>query len=209
VFTLNGTYRGKALNQARVLLARTGLTEVGAFGCYGEGRFIGYTRLGYEFSTGHPTSTELESAQRFGAEVIRAHRAASGGGPAPTPHSRDPRTHVVYAVERAVTGPWLARSLYSRLFRADTAQCTRCGRCVKACPTGNITLERGELPKWGGDCVICGTCALVCPESAVRCPYDWPVFTPFMRYNTRRAARDPGLEHSRVVWRRGEIIRED
>jgi flavodoxin/ferredoxin len=206
-FTLNSTYRGAGLNELRTGLARAGATEVGTFACHGRGRFVGYLRLGYEYSTGHPTDADLDAARRFGADVVRAHRGRAQGAYPPASRPRDPHTHVVYALERAVTAPWLARSVYSRFFRADRRRCTKCGICRKVCPTGNVSWERGEWPRWGRNCIICGECALSCPEDAVRCPYDWPVFAPFMRYNVRRAGRDPGLDVARVEIRKGKVVK--
>ena len=98
---------------------------------------------------------------------------------------------------------WLARGVYSRLFALDRVACTRCGKCARVCPTGNITWSKGELPVWGHDCTLCGTCDEVCPADAVTMPLDWPVLAPFMRYNVRRAAADPGIGHRRIVHRHG------
>lgn len=205
LFTLNATYRGAGLDRARAALARAGATEVGVFTSRGEGRFLGYSRQGYQFSPGHPTSEELGAAEEFGVGLVRTHRALVAGAGPTSPRPPDPRTHVVYALERLFTGPRMSRALYSRFFRADPGLCVHCGVCVRACPTNNISMERGELPVWGRNCVICGTCAEVCPEAAVRCPYDWWVFTPLMRYNVRRAAHDSGLEHAHIELRRGKV----
>lgn len=206
-FTLNATYRGAGLNRLRAGVARTGAREIGVHAFPGEGRFIGYSRLGYQFSPGHPTDEDLAVAGEFGAKVVRSHVAVLAGEALRDAAPRDPRTHVVYALERLFTGPRMARGFYSRFFRADPDLCIRCGKCVRVCPTANISMERGELPVWGRSCVICGTCAEVCPEEAVRCPYDWWVFAPFMRHNVRRAVRDGQLEHAHVELRRGKVTR--
>lgn len=204
-FALHGTYRGAGLNHARRALARSGGTEIGAFACRGDDLFIGYVLQGYHFSPGHPEPGELDRAEAFGVEMARRYRQrkAALALPAPTPY--DARTKIVYAVERAALAPWLGHHLYSRFFRADPARCTHCGRCVHACPTANISMQRGEAPAWARDCLVCGTCVGTCPEDAVRSPYDWGVLTPFFRYNVKHAARDAELDHERVEFKRGRI----
>ena len=68
----------------------------------------------------------------------------------------------------ASTGP-------ARPFRGHpvlrSAACTRCQRCIEACPTQCIQLIEmdGELVldlDWRR-CICCGICADVCPENAV------------------------------------------
>ncbi|MBN2247886.1 MAG: 4Fe-4S binding protein, partial [Coriobacteriia bacterium] len=202
-FILHSTYPGAGIEGARRALRRAHARAAGVFSCYGEGLFLGYTRLGYMFSPGHPDAGDLWAAHEFG-----------GGLPVALADERSSvrhrsRTHWVYALERAALAPWLMRHVYSRLFHVDRSLCTRCGKCARVCPTGNITWERGALPEWGRDCVACVTCVGVCPESAIRCPLDWPVFRPFLRYNVARAARDPSIEHVRVELKRGKVVRID
>lgn len=206
VFVLNATYRGAALNGACSALRRARAREVGIFACRGAGRFLGYTRLGYQFSPGHPDDADLDAAREFGCGLRAAHVATQHDASASLMPA-DPPTHWMYALERALASPWLARHLYARFFRLDVTRCTRCGTCARICPSHNIAWERGQLPVWGRDCVLCLTCAEVCPESAIDCPIDWPAFRPFLRYNVRRAGRDPGLQHVRVELRRGKVVR--
>jgi ferredoxin len=54
----------------------------------------------------------------------------------------------------------------ARQLRATEA-CTRCGLCVKQCPTRNIAMEKTGI--WFGDrCVLCLRCVNNCPEEAVQ-----------------------------------------
>lgn len=206
-FSLNGTYRGAALNRVRRALTRAGGVELGAFSSFGEGHFYPYARLGAQFSPEHPTPAELEAAFEFGRAVAIAHRAVRQGSAPPVPRPMDAPTHPMYAIERLISGPRTTRVLYSRLFRADPERCARCGTCARGCPTHNISWRRGEMPVWGRECVLCLNCVTVCPQEAVSCPLDWRVFQPFVRWNVRRALSDTALEHASVEFRRGRITR--
>ena len=206
-FSVNGTTRGAALNRVRLALARAGGAEIGAFTAHGEDNFYPYARHGWLFSPEHPTQRELAAAQEFGAGLVSAHQERRADGTLPVPRPRDPHTHPVHALERLVTGPRLTRHLYSRLFRVDPERCTRCGKCARRCPVHNIAWERGSLPGWGRSCVLCLDCATICPEEAVRCPLDWALFRPFMRWNVRHALTDPELDRVAVVHRKGRFER--
>lgn len=67
-----------------------------------------------------------------------------------TPEDRSPRP------------PW---SLAGEAF--DRA-CTRCGKCVDACPTHVLRIADGRLrvDYADGECTFCGACATACPEPA-------------------------------------------
>jgi ferredoxin len=63
--------------------------------------------------------------------------------------------------------PLFARwGVFPKKFHA-TAECTGCGRCMRACPVHNITMADGR-PQWGGDCTSCVGCYHVCPQRAVQ-----------------------------------------
>lgn len=198
-----GTFRGRALNSARRRLRSARLTEIGTLPMRGEGLHLLYLREGCLTSPGRPTEADLAMAEDFGRNLALRLNAFRDGDSPYAPAPRDPRTHWMYAVERAITGPRLSRVFYSRFFRADEAACSRCGLCARECPTRNIAFTRGELPTWGRDCIICGTCERVCPKEAVHSPLDWSVFRPFARYNVRRAEADPSVECVPVAHRMG------
>lgn len=46
-------------------------------------------------------------------------------------------------------------------------KCVQCGRCVKKCPTNNITFENGEF-KFGKNCLMCMRCSFYCPKDAIK-----------------------------------------
>ncbi|MBI5967802.1 MAG: glycyl-radical enzyme activating protein [Deltaproteobacteria bacterium] len=55
-----------------------------------------------------------------------------------------------------------------------TDRCVRCGKCVKACESGNLTLESGENGRETSlrinrrECRGCGQCVSACPNEAMR-----------------------------------------
>ncbi|WP_207061825.1 ferredoxin-type protein NapF [Motiliproteus sp. SC1-56] len=54
---------------------------------------------------------------------------------------------------------------------AFTDGCTRCGDCIKACPTQIIHAGSGGYPELDfqlGECTFCGDCAGACPEPLFR-----------------------------------------
>ena len=210
-FVTYGTCRGDALNIARRSLLARGATELGAIAIPGEDLYLPYLRKGYRFSPGRPADADLDRAEETGRRLARASAIVSAGGPPPPAPPMDPPPHPVHRLERLLLAPPLATGLYSRFFRADASACTRCGRCARRCPTGNVTFTKGELPRWERRCILCLTCAYVCPSDAVRCPADWAVFAPFIAFNVRRAAGDPAIGHDAVVHHAGHttVVNED
>src|SRR5574340_935586 len=51
-----------------------------------------------------------------------------------------------------------------------SAACTRCGKCVRDCPAGNIRLEEGGV-RFGRSCLWCMRCIYSCPETAIHGRY--------------------------------------
>ncbi len=81
-----------------------------------------------------------------------------------------------------------------RLFRIDPKKCVRCQKCVKNCPTKNITFENGRF-RFGKSCIGCVRCSFNCPTGAIHIglidfmrvtgPYDFtrdPKFAALGRY---------------------------
>lgn len=46
------------------------------------------------------------------------------------------------------------------------SECIKCGLCVRSCPKGNITLEKGHAV-FHSKCMMCLRCAHLCPRNAI------------------------------------------
>ena len=53
-----------------------------------------------------------------------------------------------------------------RLFRVDPKKCVHCQKCVKNCPTKNITYADGKF-RFGKHCIGCVRCSFRCPTGAI------------------------------------------
>ena len=199
VFVLYGTYRGDTGTTLRRLLARKGAREVGYFSCRGDDAFLGYLKMGYLFSPGHPLEVELTKARDFGQTL-----GSNVAGKQYVKPEEDQPPAAVYQLERFLANRWMCQNIFSRFFTADAKKCNRCGICIKLCPTRNVTEGKGGYPQWGRNCLACFTCELKCPKDAVRSPIDWPIFLPLLSYNVRKASRDSSLDHVRVIHTGGQ-----
>ncbi len=85
----------------------------------------------------------------------------------------------------------------------DTARCTGCGLCVRACPADSIMMagKKACMKPHSGDllgdpgisqCMGCGDCAALCPSGAITLsePYRW---TRFFRTIDRGELAPPRL----------------
>ncbi len=61
---------------------------------------------------------------------------------------------------------WFGAWLNGRLYSVKMKKCSQCMKCVKACPTANITFDNGKF-RFGGHCAMCMRCVMYCPKDAV------------------------------------------
>lgn len=90
------------------------------------------------------------------AEVVLAEREV--------PLDLSAKARLVAAVVR-VEHP--AMPLIGKGFRIDRNKCVDCGKCVRDCPTHNIT-KVGDKFKFGNRCLGCMRCSFLCPKDAVK-----------------------------------------
>jgi flavodoxin/Pyruvate/2-oxoacid:ferredoxin oxidoreductase delta subunit len=203
VFVLYGTYYGDAFHAARNVLAHKGAGDAGGFVCRGKDLFLGYLREGYLFSPQSPLDEELTDAEAFGRECADHFNGA-----------KTMRTVArfsvgwVYRLEQIMVSRWLINNVYSRLFTVNS-KCNHCGLCSKLCPTRNILAAKNRRPQFARNCLLCLTCELRCPQGAITSPVSWPAFALFMRYNTRKAARDPHIQYVPAKHEKGKTIYPD
>lgn len=73
-----------------------------------------------------------------------------------------------YLFYRFVTSTWKV-NIFQKPFKnkliAD--KCTKCGRCAKLCPAGNITVPKGQ-PVFADKCQYCMRCVSYCPTGAIK-----------------------------------------
>ena len=203
VFLLNGTLCGDAGNILRRVLVKKGGRETGYFRSRGAENFLGYLRQGYLFSPDPPQASDLSRADIFGQKV-----ASHAAGKSYDRPKEDDKLAMIYRLERFLTNRWMTRQMYSRFFHVNAKKCDACGLCMKLCPTGNISENKGGKPVWGRNCLLCLTCEMKCPKGAITSPVAWPVFKPFMIYNTSQAAKDPSLDYVKVVHTNGHTQRK-
>jgi flavodoxin/ferredoxin len=198
IFILHGTYRfdtGKSINK---ILTCKGARNKGYFHCHGAGFWLGYLKEGYLFSPDHPTPEELCLAESFGNQVA--------GGVVDKSYSlteEDRSPTIVYRMERLFMNRWFVEHVFSRMFKVDKTNCTKCGLCMKNCPRSNIREDKDGYPVWGRNCILCLDCEMRCPEDAITTPIDWPLIRPFMVYNVNHASRDQLLDYVRVTHNKG------
>lgn len=67
-----------------------------------------------------------------------------------------------------VLRPLFNATLLTDKYFKSTPDCTKCGKCAKECPLGNIKMSAVDAkPEWNGKCAGCLRCYHQCPKHAV------------------------------------------
>lgn len=107
-----------------------------------------------------PSVADRRAAREFGAGLAGlADEARSPGFALPEPVFRP---GVMHAISKFYE-PWMLDAVFRT--DVDMARCTRCGRCVRDCPTGRMRFDAFPRPR--GRCVGCYRCINLCPEGAI------------------------------------------
>ena len=79
---------------------------------------------------------------------------------------------------------WLAGPLNCKLMHSKKKICTKCGLCVRNCPTGALYFNKKGRIRAHHQCCICMACAFHCPVDAMRTGIlnPWRVNGPSFRY---------------------------
>ena len=197
-FILYGTIIGDGGNRIRKKLNKKIGRDIGYFKCNGTENFYGYIKRGIVTYPSHPDLEDLKQAENFG-KSIESNLYNIGY----KPEDFDKKPGFIYRFERFTTQKWIVQKFYYRFFKVNKFKCTKCGICVNSCPTNNINMEKGNLPKFGKNCIGCFNCELKCPEAAISSVLDWKIFSPFMDYNVRKIPKIPSVEMIKVKLNKG------
>ncbi|MDD6301859.1 MAG: EFR1 family ferrodoxin [Bacillales bacterium] len=87
---------------------------------------------------------------------------------------------------------WPFTHVHGPLFRVNKYKCIKCNKCIKICPTQNISII-DEKYKFGTKCTLCMGCSFSCPKSAINVGFFrfWKVNGS---YNVEKLALDPSIK---------------
>lgn len=62
---------------------------------------------------------------------------------------------------------FIGGDINSFLYKVHHDQCTRCGLCIKQCPTKNIYMNKKGQVAFHHNCLMCMRCSFFCPTAAI------------------------------------------
>ena len=156
------------------LAAGRGLETVGFFECLGVDTYPPFAERKPLTALGHPDQADLERARIFAGTVLdntRAYREGRRWIRPSIPGGLWTRLAAAPFGGRGLEAMMRLRMLPAKRVRPD--RCTRCGWCVRNCPSQVITLN--PLPRFAvKGCIACYHCQRGCPAGAISC--DWRMF---------------------------------
>lgn len=149
---------GYTENKMKKWLDRKGLALTGSYSLPMPNNYI--LLPGFDVDPQDVEKTKLREAPGRLIAIVHAIMEATGEKLYQTGSLPFLKSRVVYPL-------FVRYALRQNSFYATEA-CISCGICAKNCPTGTITVEKGQLPKWEKDtCVQCLACIHYCPERAI------------------------------------------
>jgi ferredoxin len=184
VFATSSGAPGRVLYDLTSLLRRRGAHVLGGFLARGQVHHPA-PRLSGQF-TGRPNAADLRRARAFALALVEQVLADRSG---PLPGGRPDALKRGWSLYH-----WLGLISSDRLLRLvmpqpilTSTRCNQCGRCVRECPVGNITIReapvdrapniQGAVSRWspalGEQCIRCYHCLVGCPEQAFGADWRW------------------------------------
>lgn len=118
-------------------------------------------------------SSQIEKAEKYIRSIAEA--IAEGKTLSPKPVNGSAK------LMSSVVNPFFYMSISAKGFSVSD-QCVGCGKCVEACPMGNVKLA-DKTPVWGKNCTHCMGCICSCPAEAIEYKKKTAGKTRF--YNTK------------------------
>lgn len=87
---------------------------------------------------------------------------------------------------------WWGGRFNGRFYKVDQNKCIKCMKCVKDCPSNNISFENGKM-KFSKKCLMCQRCVMYCPVDAFKSLgffTSWKVNKPYSFKETKEFQKE-------------------